>query len=67
VWRPFQLNPDMPLDGMDRQQYLTTKFGSEENARSVYQRIEDEGKKNKIFFQFNKITKTPNSFFLISF
>ena len=62
VWRPFQLNPEMPLGGMDRQQYLTAKFGSEDNARSVYQRIEDEGKKNKIFFQFNKIAKTPNSF-----
>ena len=53
----------MPPDGMDRQQYLTFKFGSEDNARSVYQRIEDEGKKNKIYFQFNKIEKTPNSFF----
>ncbi|MDA1181147.1 MAG: DsbA family oxidoreductase [Proteobacteria bacterium] len=63
VWRPFQLNPEMPPDGMDRQQYLTFKFGNEDNARSVYQRIEDEGKKNKIYFQFNKITKTPNSFF----
>jgi predicted DsbA family dithiol-disulfide isomerase len=62
VWRPFQLNPEMPLNGIDRQQYLTSKFGSEDNARSVYQRIEDEGKKNKIYFQFNKITKTPNSF-----
>ncbi|MDC0624726.1 DsbA family oxidoreductase [Alphaproteobacteria bacterium] len=62
VWRPFQLNPEMPLDGMDRHQYLTAKFGGENNARSVYQLIEDEGKKNKIFFQFNKIVKTPNSF-----
>ena len=62
MWRPFQLNPDMPSAGMDRQQYLTFKFGSEDNARSVYQRIEDEGKKNKIYFQFNKIAKTPNSF-----
>ena len=62
VWRPFQLNPDMPSGGIDRQQYLTSKFGSEDNARSVYQRIEDEGKKNKIYFQFNKIAKTPNSF-----
>ena len=53
----------MPPDGMDRQQYLRFKFGSEDNARSVYQRIEDEGKKNKIYFQFNKIAKTPNSFF----
>ena len=63
MWRPFQLNPEMPPDGMDRQQYLTAKFGSEDNARSVYQRIEDEGKKNKIYFQFNKIVKTPNTFF----
>ena len=63
VWRPFQLNPDMPLDGMDRQKYLTAKFGSEKNATSIYQRIEDEGKKNNIFFEFSKITKTPNSFF----
>ena len=62
MWRPFQLNPEMPLNGIDRQQYLTSKFGSEDNARSVYQRIEDEGIKNKIYFQFNKIAKTPNSF-----
>ena len=63
VWRPFQLNPDMPSDGVDRQKYLTAKFGSENNATFIYQRIEDEGKKNKINFQFNKISKTPNSFF----
>ena len=62
MWRPFQLNPEMPLNGIDRQQYLISKFGSEDNARAVYQRIEDEGKKNKIYFQFNKIVKTPNSF-----
>ena len=62
MWRPFQLNPEMPLNGIDRQQYLTSKFGSEDNARSVYQLIEGEGKKNKIYFQFNKIAKTPNSF-----
>ena len=63
MWRPFQLNPEMPSYGMDRQQYLTAKFGSEDNARTVYKRIEEEGKKNKIYFQFNKISKTPNSFF----
>jgi len=53
----------MPSGGINRQQYLTTKFGSADNARSVYQIIEDEGKKNKIYFQFNKIKLTPNSFF----
>ena len=53
----------MPLDGMDREQYLNAKFGNKENAQSVYRHIEDEGKKNKIYFQFNKIKMTPNSFF----
>ena len=52
----------MPPDGMDRQQYLTFKFRNEDNARSVYQRIEDEGKKNKIYFQFKKIEKNHNTF-----
>ena len=52
----------MPSEGMDREQYLNTKFGNEDNARLVYQRIADEGKKNKIYFQFNKIKITPNSF-----
>jgi predicted DsbA family dithiol-disulfide isomerase len=28
TWRPFQLNPTMPLDGMDRATYLKAKFGS---------------------------------------
>ena len=53
----------MPSGGMDRQKYLTRKFGNKNNASFVYQRIEDEGKKNEIYFQFNKISKTPNSFY----
>jgi len=53
----------MPYAGMQRELYLASKFGSKENVNSVYKQIEDEGKLNKIYFQFNKIKKTPNSFF----
>ena len=53
----------MQLEGMDRELYLTSKFGGKENAQSIYKKIEDEGKANKIYFQFNKIKTTPNSFF----
>ena len=67
MWRPFQLNPEMPLNGIDRQQYLTSKFGSEDNARSVYQRIEDEGKKIKYIFNLIRLQKLPILFFLTSF
>ena len=67
MWRPFQLNPEMPLNGIDRQQYLTSKFGSEDNARSVYQRIEDEGKKIKYIFNLIRLQRLPILFFLTSF
>ena len=67
MWRPFQLNPDMPAAGMDRQEYLTLKFGSDDNARSVYQRIEDEEKKIKYIFNSIKLQRHPILFFLINF
>ncbi len=53
----------MPSEGMERGLYLTNKFGSKDKAQSIYKQIEEEGKINKIYFQFNKIKKTPNSFF----
>lgn len=62
VWRPFQLNPDLPSKGMDRNKYLALKFGGKEKAKEVYRSIYDAGIKNNIHFQFEKIIKTPNSF-----
>ena len=35
-WHAFQLNPTMPKEGVDRQLYLSTKFGGEERAIGVY-------------------------------
>ena len=29
TWHPFMLNPDMPAEGMDRQDYLELKFGAD--------------------------------------
>ena len=62
TWRPFQLNPDMPSDGIERKKYLDLKFNGEENAKKIYDNIYNAGKEYGIHFQFNKITKTPNSF-----
>ena len=42
-WRAFQLNPDMPAEGMDRQHYLSTKFDGHGNAELVYSRIRKAG------------------------
>ena len=35
-WHPFQLNPDMPREGMDRRAYLEGKFGGKEGAVRAY-------------------------------
>ena len=52
----------MPLQGMDRQKYLNNKFGGQDKTYKIYKNINEVGKKNGIFFQFDKISKTPNSF-----
>lgn len=52
----------MVLKGMNRQQYLETKFDGKENAKKTYNLIYKTGLLNNIHFQFEKIKITPNSF-----
>lgn len=60
-WRAFQLNPDMPRDGMDRQTYLSAKFGGAERAGEVYGHIRRVGSQVGIDFQFERIPRTPST------
>lgn len=60
-WRPFQLNPHMPKDGMDRQHYLNAKFGGEARASQVYAMIGETGLSEGIEFRFDRILRTPNT------
>ena len=60
-WRPFQLHPDMPPEGMDRQTAIAAKFGSLERARELYQRIATTGRELAIPFDFDAIPRTPNT------
>ena len=52
----------MPVEGMERQKYLDQKFGGKDNAKNVYDDIYKAGKEIGIYFQFDKISVTPNSF-----
>ncbi len=61
VWRAFQLNPDMPEAGIDRQTYLSTKFGGEDRATQIYQNISQVGASVGIDFQFSAIRRTPST------
>ena len=58
---PFQLNPDMPQEGIERDQYLKVKFGGKEFAQPMYNRMTEEAKKENLNFNLNNIKKTPNT------
>jgi len=58
---PFQLNPDMPLEGMPRAEYRKAKFGSAERARGLDARVAAEGRGEGIEFAFDRIERTPNT------
>lgn len=60
-WHPFQLNPDMPLEGMDRREYLETKFGGPDNAKAVYGRIAEAAQAAGVEIDFDGIARTPNT------
>ncbi len=60
-WRTFQLNPQMPAEGMDRQTYLSMKFGGADNAKVVYDRVRSAGAEEGIDFAFEDIQRTPNT------
>ncbi len=60
-WHPFQLNPDMPREGMDRRTYLETKFGGREQAVSVYARIAEAAEAAGLDIDLGAIERTPNT------
>jgi predicted DsbA family dithiol-disulfide isomerase len=60
-WHPFQLNPAMPANGMDRRTYLENKFGGQKGAIEVYSRIDDAAKVAGLDINWPGITRTPNT------
>jgi predicted DsbA family dithiol-disulfide isomerase len=59
TWRPFQLNPGLPPEGMARADYIARKFGSRGGA--VYDRVSAVGREVGIDFAFDRITRQPNT------
>jgi predicted DsbA family dithiol-disulfide isomerase len=61
LWHPFQLNPDMPPEGMARERYIAAKFGGGQHASRIYQNVTDVGATVGIPFHFERIQVTPNT------
>jgi predicted DsbA family dithiol-disulfide isomerase len=60
-WHPFQLNPDMPREGMDRRAYLEAKFGGKEGAIKAYMPVIEHAEKAGLKIDFEAIQRTPNT------
>ncbi|MEM8731202.1 MAG: DsbA family oxidoreductase [Pseudomonadota bacterium] len=60
-WHPFQLNPDMPAEGMDRRDYLETKFGGKAGAVAAYAPIVEHAEAEGLNIDFDGMTRTPNT------
>ena len=60
-WHPFQLNPLMPYEGMDRREYLEAKFGGKERAVEVYSNIANAAEAADVEINFEDIKRTPST------
>ncbi len=60
-WHPFQLNPEMPDDGMDRRDYLEQKFGGKEGAVRAYAPIVEHAENAGLSINFEGMKRTPNT------
>ena len=60
TWRPFELNPDMPAEGVERKVYRAGKFGEARSAQLDVQ-MASTGREVGIEFAFDRMRRTPNT------
>ena len=60
-WRPFQLDPTTPKEGVERRVYIERKFGSTDKIKPIHTALLEAGKAEGIAFAFEKIARTPNT------
>ena len=60
TWLPFELNPDMPAEGVERKVYRARKFGAARSAELDVQ-MASTGREVGIEFAFERMQRTPNT------
>jgi predicted DsbA family dithiol-disulfide isomerase len=61
-WLPFELNADMPVNGLDRRVYRSAKFGSWEQSQRLDAQVAAAGAEVGITFHHDLMKRTPNTF-----
>src|SRR5262245_30540081 len=59
--RPYFLNPWVPREGISRDEYLTTKFGSPERYRAIAQRVAAAAAAEGLNYVVDGIKRQPNT------
>ncbi|CCD84816.1 conserved protein of unknown function [Bradyrhizobium sp. ORS 285] len=60
-YRPFFLNPWVPREGISREQYLTTKFGSVEAYKGIAGRVVAAAEEEGLSYRPDKVARQPNT------
>jgi len=61
VWRPFELNPDVPVEGVDRETYMAAKMPDQARLEQAHAELERLGEASGIHFRFELIGRIPNT------
>lgn len=60
-WHPFQLNPDMPAEGVAKRAYLEEKFGGKPRVDAVHDRLREVAKAAGVDMNPDKPQRMPNT------
>jgi predicted DsbA family dithiol-disulfide isomerase len=60
-WHPYFLNDWVPREGISREQYLTTKFGSPERYKAIAGRVVAAAQAEGLTYNPDKIARQPNT------
>lgn len=60
-WHPFQLNPELPREGVDRRAYMEAKFGGKEGAVRVHLPLLDRAAAAGVELNLDRIIRQPNT------
>jgi len=61
IWRPFELNPDMPWEGVERAGYLAARGGDTAQAAASEAALVRHGEAVGLQFRFDLIERVPNT------
>jgi predicted DsbA family dithiol-disulfide isomerase len=61
TWRPFELNPEIPDEGVDRAAYLAGSIGTPERVEEAHAELKSRGAASGIDFRFDLIERVPNT------